>query len=433
VRICIFGLGYVGAVTAACLAAQGHRVVGVDVNNDKVQRIASGETPIIEPGLAELIRTGVAGGLIFATTDHSDALQGADMALVTVGTPTSLTGEADLSFVRRVVVQIGACCASALQPPVVVLRSTVPPGTLDGCAALLKETAPSTGFHLAFNPEFLREGSAVKDFLKPPYTVVGTEDPVAERAVRELYRGLDAPLFVVAPRTAEMLKYVANAWHATKIVFANEVERIARGFGVDGREIMNLIVEDRKLNVSAAYMRPGFAFGGSCLPKDLASMLYHARAMNAPAPLLSGVQESNRLHIELVAEEMLRFGRRRIGVLGLAFKPGTDDLRESPGVVLCKRLIGEGCKVRIFDRAVSAARLTGTNLAYIREKLPHLESLLEASPQDAIRDAELVAVTYASPEFADALTTAPTDAVVFDLARMLPAVSSGLRFDDIAR
>ena len=251
-RICVFGLGYVGAVTAACLAARGHSVVGVDTNPDKTDWINKGESPIIETGLGELIKSGVKKGLITASTDHAQALINADLALVTVGTPTTPAGQPDLSFVRRVVRQIGESCSSSSKSLVLVLRSTVPPGTLQECADLLREVAPGADCHLAFNPEFLREGSAVRDFLDPAHTVIGTRDATAEGALRDMYQGIDAPVFVVAPETAEMLKYVANAWHATKIAFSNEIGRLARGFGVDGRQVMQLLVEDRKLNVSSA-------------------------------------------------------------------------------------------------------------------------------------------------------------------------------------
>jgi GDP-mannose 6-dehydrogenase len=431
-RICVLGLGYVGAVTAACLAGQGHNVVGVDTNPAKAAWINKGESPIIEPGLGELISSGVEKGLIEATTDHERALMGADIALVTVGTPTTSAGQPDLSFVWRVVRQIGESFSSSSKSLVLVLRSTVPPGTLCECAAILRQVSPGVDFHLAFNPEFLREGSAVRDFLDPAYTVIGTQDATAERALRDMYQSIDAPLFVVVPEIAEMVKYVANAWHATKIAFSNEIGRLARGFGVDGREVMQLLVEDHKLNVSSAYMRPGFAFGGSCLPKDLASLLYHAKTMDTPAPLLEAVRESNRLLIDAVADQLLQSGARRIGVLGLAFKPQTDDLRESPSVVLCKRLIGEGCQVKIFDRAVSAARLMGTNLAYIREKLPHFEALLTETPEDAMRDVDVVVVTYATPEFTQALGDASAGTRVLDLAGLFVCVPSQLEYDGIA-
>lgn len=431
-RICVFGLGYVGAVTAACLADQGHSVVGVDTNPAKAAWIDKGESPIIEPGLGELIRAGVGKRLITATTDHAQALMSADLAMVTVGTPTTAAGQPDLSFVRRVVRQIAESCSPSSKSFILVLRSTVPPGTLRECASLLREVSPGVDFHLAFNPEFLREGSAIRDFLDPAYTVIGTQDATAERALRDLYQGIDAPMLIVAPETAEMVKYVANAWHATKIAFSNEIGRLARGFGVDGREVMRLLVEDHKLNVSSAYMRPGFAFGGSCLPKDLAALLHYAKTMGTPAPLLEAVRESNRLLIDLVADQVLQSGARRVGVLGLAFKPQTDDLRESPAVVLCKRLIGEGCQVKIFDRAVSAARLMGTNLAYIRDKLPHFEGLLAETPQDAMQDTEFVVVTYAAPEFAQALSQAPAGTRVFDLAGLFVAVPSQLEYDGIA-
>jgi GDP-mannose 6-dehydrogenase len=352
--------------------------------------------------------------------------------MISVGTPPTSSGALSLEHVERVIAQIAQDSIQRSAAPVVILRSTVPPGTLDRCASLLAAAAPGVDFHLCFNPEFLREGSAVKDFMEPAITVIGTGDGRAEELVRELYADLPAPIHVVEPRVAELLKCVANSWHATKITFANEIGRLARGLGMDGREIMRLIVEDHKLNVSPAYMRPGFAFGGSCLPKDLASILQHAQAMNIPTPLLQGVRDSNRRQIDTVAEEIISSGARSIGVLGLAFKSNTDDLRDSPAVVLCKTLIGEGITLKIFDRAVSAARLMGSNLAYIRANLPHFESLLVESPVDAVRDAELVAVTYASPEFSEALSAASPTTEIFDLAGLAEVPAARERYRGIA-
>ena len=299
---------------------------------------------------------------------------------------------------------------------VIVLRSTVPPGTLEKCQNLLDNITENNPIHLAFNPEFLREGSAIRDYDRPPYTIIGTESAVAEAAVREMYATVEAPIIVVKSAIAEMVKYVANSWHAAKVGFANEIGRIANAFGVDGGEVMNIIVQDTKLNVSPVYMRPGFAYGGSCLPKDLSALIYYARKMDVPVPLLNTIPATNNLQIDLAAQEVLRLGLRRIAILGLAFKPGTDDLRESPTVLLVKRLIGEGCQVKIYDKAVYEARLMGTNLSYIQRNLPHFEALLVGEPEEAIEGAELAIVTHATEEFRQVIAEAPKELRILDIA-----------------
>lgn len=415
-KISIFGLGYVGTVTAACLARDGHKVIGVDVNPQKVALLNAGVSPIVEPELGQLLSEGVAAGLISCTKDPEEAVAASDISLISVGTPSIENGEPDLSYVFDVCKQIGVAVNRKAAPHVIVLRSTVPPGTLEHCLTLLEDVVSSVPIHLAFNPEFLREGSAVRDYYMPPYTVIGTEDPVAQEVVQQMYTKVKAPIIVVKPAVAEMVKYVANTWHAAKVTFVNEIERIAKAFSVDGREVMNIIVRDTKLNVSSAYMRPGFAYGGSCLPKDLNALLYFARKMDVPVPLLSTVPVTNSLQIELAAQEILRSGARRISIFGLAFKAGTDDLRESPAVLLVKRLLGEGCEVKIYDSAVYQASLMGTNLAYIQRNLPHFQSLLVAEPHQALENAELVAVTQTNPGLRQALRDVPEGTRVLDLA-----------------
>jgi GDP-mannose 6-dehydrogenase len=414
-KISIFGLGYVGTVTAACLARDGHQVIGVDVNPQKVALLSAGESPIVEPELGQLLSEGVAAGRITATTDSEQAVAASDISLISVGTPSTENGEPDLSYVFDVCKEIGAAVYRKASPHMIVLRSTVPPGTLERCSTLLGELVSRGLIHLAFNPEFLREGSAIRDYYTPPYTVIGTEDSVAKEVVQQIYSTVEAPVLVVKPAVAEMVKYVANAWHAAKVTFANEIGRIANAFGVDGTEVMNIIVQDTKLNISSAYMRPGFAYGGSCLPKDLSALLYHARKMDVPVPLLTMVPVTNSLQVDLAAQQVLRLGARRISIFGLAFKAGTDDLRESPAVLLVKRLIGEGCEVKIYDSAVYQACLMGTNLAYIQRNLPHFQSLLVAEPHQALEGAELVVVTHSNPEFRQALLNASEATQVLDL------------------
>ena len=419
-RISIFGLGYVGIVTSACLARDGHSVIGVDVNADEVAALAAGRSPIVEPGLAELLEQGVRQGRIRATDDSRRAVAETDISLVSVGTPSQANGAPDLSFVMRVCREIGQAIAAKGSAHTVVLRSTVPPGTTAHCREILSECAGDAALSVAFNPEFLREGSAIYDYDHPPYTVVGTHDPEAEGQLRAMYGAVTAPLVVVAPAISELLKYVCNSWHATKIVFANEVGRMAKEWGVDGREVMALMVEDHKLNVSAAYLRPGFAYGGSCLPKDVRALVHAAGQADIPVPLLAALEMSNQQQVDGALAAILAHRPRRVALLGLAFKAATDDLRESPAVTLAKRLIGEGCELRIYSPDVSMARLLGTNLAYIRENLPHFEGLLVDGLDDLVRWSQVVVVTQVSDEFAEALGGAEESRIIIDLAG-LPA------------
>lgn len=415
-RISIFGLGYVGIVTSACLARDGHSVTGVDVNADKVAALAAGRSPIVEPGVAELLEQGVRDGRIRATTDSGRAVAETDVSLISVGTPSQTNGAPDLSFVMRVCREIGRAIAAKGADHTVVVRSTVPPGTTERCGGILSDHAGDRSVRVAFNPEFLREGSAIYDYDHPPYTVVGTEDPEAERLLRTMYEGVAAPMIVVAPAVSEMLKYVANSWHATKIVFANEVGRLAKEWGLDGRVVMALMVQDHKLNVSAAYLRPGFAYGGSCLPKDVRALVHAATQADVPVPLLTALQPSNQQQVELALAAILEHRPRRVALLGLAFKSATDDLRESPSVTLAKRLIGEGCELRIYAPDVNTARLLGTNLAYIRENLPHFEALLVDGIDDLIGWGEVIVVAQADDEFAESLSGALERRIVIDLA-----------------
>ena len=417
-KVSIFGLGYVGTVSAACMAQDGHEVIGVDVNPAKVQMLGEGKSSIIEPQLDALLQAGVEAGRITATTDVAQAVAASDISLISVGTPPADDGGPNLEYVKSVCRELGRAVRAKGRAHTVVLRSTVPPGTLKTCCELMQEAG--TAVHTAFNPEFLREGSAVRDYVEPPYTIIGTEDDVAEKAVRELYAKVDAPIIRVEPAVAELIKYTANAWHATKIVFANEIGRVANAFEVDGRQVMELITQDTKLNVSKAYMRPGFAYGGSCLPKDLASIVYHAQTRRVAVPLLSAVAQSNQQLVQAALEAALATGKRRVGVLGLAFKADTDDLRESPAVSLIKQLLGEGRQLKIYDAAVNEANLLGANLSYIQQNLPHFSELLVSDVSEAVGSAELVMVTYNSPAFAEALMDASPGKLVLDLAGIFP-------------
>jgi len=356
-RVSVFGLGYVGCVTAACLAKAGHAVVGVDVNAEKVAMINSATSPIVEPGLPELLREVVGAGRLRATTSSDQAVAESDLSLICVGTPSRSNGRIDVDAVVRTGQSIGQAVRKHAEPHTVVLRSTVLPGTAEQylVPALLAGAGGRAATRVAVNPEFMREGSSLNDFSRPPLTLVGCGDPATASLLRLLYESVQAPFVHTSIRTAEMVKYAANAFHALKVCFANEVADVCAALGADGAEVMRVFTMDRKLNVSQAYLRPGFAFGGSCLPKDLRALLYAARAADVSVPLLASVLPSNEGQVRRGVDAVLASRRQRIGVVGLSFKAGTDDLRESPMVALVETLIGKGCDVRILDRNVSMA------------------------------------------------------------------------------
>ncbi|MGO9162861.1 MAG: UDP-glucose dehydrogenase family protein [Streptosporangiaceae bacterium] len=412
-KVAVVGLGYVGTVTAACLASHGHEVWGVDIDADKIDEICAGRSPVAEPGLDALVAQTVAGGTLHATTSYMDALDETDMSLVCVGTPSTARGGTDLSFVRRAVDEIVAA-ARIVQPPAsgqhtLVVRSTVPPGTVDDVLIPaiingLRGTERTIG--VAMCPEFLREGSGVADFFSPPSVIVGTSDLSVAKATSTVFGFLDQPVQVVDVRTAEALKYACNAFHATKVSFTNELARLFRLLGVDSREVMSLFCQDNVLNISPSYLRPGFAFGGSCLPKDLRSLLHLARWNGVDLPMLAGTLATNELVINEVVDRVVQCDARTVALLGLSFKMNTDDLRESPNVELAERLIGKGFEVRIYDQVVKPARLIGTNRRYVESKLPHLGRLLVREPGEALSGAEVAIVSSNEQIVLDALLRA---------------------------
>jgi GDP-mannose 6-dehydrogenase len=419
-KVATFGLGYVGTVTAACLAANGHDVWGVDVDGQKVDLITRGASPVVEPDLDTFIAGAVANRSLHATTHPSDALQGADMSLVCVGTPSSPQGSTDLTSVRRAVDDIGEALRWVAPPASgfhsVVIRSTVPPGTIDHvvtpCLEEHLHRSAGEGFGTAMCPEFLREGSGVADFFTPPLTVVGTPDARVADAVSNLLCFGDQPVHVVAPRIAEALKFTCNAFHATKVSFANEMGRLLRHLDVDTRIVMELFCEDRELNISPSYLRPGFAFGGSCLPKDLRSLLYLGRMNSVDLPLLAGALASNELIVNEVVDRVLAGVGRKAALLGLSFKMRTDDLRESPNVRLAETLIGKGFDVRIYDSIVNPARLVGANRRYVEAKLPHLRRLLFESPAEALDGVDVAIVSCATADVVLALLSASPPRII---------------------
>jgi GDP-mannose 6-dehydrogenase len=412
-KVAVVGLGYVGTVTAACLAAHGHQVWGVDVDAAKVGEIRAGRSPVAEPGLDDLVAQAVAAGTLHASTTCADALDGAELSLVCVGTPSTARGATDLSYIQRAVDDIVAAMATAVPPESgrhsVVVRSTVPPGTIDNVVipALAAGAGRVPALGAAMCPEFLREGSGVADFYAPPMIVVGTRDPVVGETVASVFGFLDKPVQVVDVRIAEALKYACNAFHATKISFANELSRLFRHLEVDSREVMELFCQDQVLNISPSYLRPAFAFGGSCLPKDLRSLLHLARINGADMPLIAGTMATNELVINDVVERVVATDSRTVALLGLSFKMNTDDLRESPNVELAERLIGKGFDVRIYDRIVNPARLIGANQRYVEAKLPHLSRLLVNEPGEALRGADLAIASASEPAVIGALLAAP--------------------------
>ena len=435
-RISIFGLGYVGSVSAACLADRGATVIGVDVSSVKVEMINEGRSPIIEEGLGDLVSAAVSAGRLSATSDVAEAIAATDLSLICVGTPSRGNGGLDLTAVQRVAESIGLALRDKEGPHVVVVRSTMLPGSTEAVVieALERTSGRSIGPDLAvcYHPEFLREGSSIRDFHNPPFTIVGGEDSAAIAKVAALYDGIDAPVITTGYRVAEMLKYACNAFHALKITFANELGRVCKEQGIDSHEVMSIFGRDTKLNISTAYLRPGYAFGGSCLPKDLRALLHHARRNDVEVPLLASLLPSNDRQVEAAYDLVTAGGERRIGVVGLSFKPGTDDLRESPLVTLVERLIGRGREVRVHDPNVAMAQVHGANRAYIAQELPHVVSILTDSLDELLADSEVIVLGNASPEAADAARLARPEQRIVDLARAVDSVPDGVGYEGLA-
>lgn len=431
-RLSIFGLGYVGTVCAGCLAGQNHHIVGVDVNEAKVDLLSRGRVPLFETRLDDLVGAAVARGTLTATTDARLAVADTEMSLVCVGTPSKPDGSLDTTALCSVVRQIGTAIAQKGQFHHVVIRSTVLPGTLRNLLLPILEetTGGSIGglFGLASNPEFMREGSAVDDFHHPPKTVIGEFDAATADALEALYAGLPAPLFRTAVEVAEFAKYADNSWHALKVTFANELGAIAQLAGIDSRAVMDIFTADRKLNISAAYLKPGFAFGGSCLPKDTRAIVALAAASGLDVPVLANLIVSNERQIERGIAWILRSGCRKIAFFGLSFKAGTDDLRESPFLRMVAPLIAEGCSVRIFDRNVQLRNLVGANRDHLLKMLPQASELLVTESVQATADAELIVVTADAPEYRDALRTIGDDQIVYDFGRVAGGETLGERY-----
>ncbi|PYQ33892.1 MAG: GDP-mannose dehydrogenase [Acidobacteria bacterium] len=429
-QISVFGLGYVGCVTASCLAKAGHEVIGVDVNSEKVEMINAGISPVIEPGLGDLVADAVSHGRLKATISSDEAIGQSDLAMICVGTPSARNGRIDLTAIQRVGRDIGRALDGRAEIYTVVLRSTVLPGTTETLLIPSLRNGLGQGSEeaiaVAVNPEFMREGSSLSDFEHPPFTLVGCSDDDTAGVLRALYEQINAPFVHTSVRVAEMTKYVSNAFHALKICFANEIGDLCESLGVNAQEVVSTFLMDRKLNVSEAYLRPGFAFGGSCLPKDLRALLHAAREADVRLPLLSAIDPSNEQQIRHGIEAVLDTRKRRIGVVGLAFKAGTDDLRESPMVTLVETLIGKGCAVRIFDPKVRIAALVGANRLYIEKEIPHITSLMCEDMESLLAHADVVVIGSPGEDATRALAQCRSDQIVVDLTRgsIRPPVSA---------
>jgi GDP-mannose 6-dehydrogenase len=419
-KISVFGLGYVGAVSCGCLPELGHEVIGVDTNPLKIKMINDGQSPVVEDGINELIASAVKNGKLQATNDVEHAILHSQVSLISVATPSNPNYSPNLTAVDEVIRTIGAVLRKKAEPHVIVLRSTVPPGTTVNriLPALLESSGRSIGrgLSLVFNPEFLREGSSVKDFHNPPQTVIGSLDEAGYLAMEQMYAGLPGAFVRTSTEVAESVKYLCNVFHALKIVFANEAGSVLKASGLDGREVMKIFCQDTQLNISAAYLRPGFAFGGSCLPKEVKGFLTLARDLNVPIPALGGLLDSNEAHIKRAYDLIARDGRRKVALFGLAFKPGTDDMRDSPLVALAERLLGKGFEVSIFDGFVKLSRLLGKNKDFIEREIPHLDKLLRESPEAAMHNAEILVIGHADAHARQAIVARAKGRRIVDLS-----------------
>jgi GDP-mannose 6-dehydrogenase len=421
VNVSIFGLGYVGTVTAACLAHRGHHVIGVDTNRFKVDSINSGRCPIVEPGLDELLRTVLDRGQLEATDDVNSAVLKSDISLICVGTPSNPNGSLDLEQVLRVAEQIGEVLKSKPGYHGIALRSTVLPGTVDNIVQTIESVSGKRAeqdFGVASNPEFLREGTSIADFENPPFTVVGVNDDKLAHLLTELYQDLGAPLHFVKVKEAELLKYACNAFHAVKVTFANEIGAISKQLGIDSHTVMGIFAADVKLNISPLYLKPGFAFGGSCLPKDIRAITHESRTLDISTPLLNSLVVSNQVQIDRVVDWVIEKKRKRVGILGLSFKSGTDDLRESPVVRVVETLLGKGFSLSIYDPNVNISKLLGANRSYIEQEIPHVSSLMKDSAAEVLDQSDVVLIANRGSGFEEVPRMLRPGQTVLDLIRV---------------
>lgn len=434
-KISIFGLGYVGAVSAGVLAAEGHSVIGVDPNQTKVDMINDGKTPIIEKDIGDIIANGVAAGRLKATTDVGEAVRESDLSFICVGTPSQSNGSLDLTYVERVCEQIGQSLRLNANFHVVVARSTMLPGSMmETVIPALEQASGKTAgadFGVCNNPEFLREGTAVYDFYHPPKTVIGETDQRSGEMLASIYSDLDAPLIRTDVATAEMVKYTDNVWHALKVGFANEIGNICKTVGIDGHAVMDIFCQDTKLNLSSYYMKPGFAFGGSCLPKDVRALTHKARTLDLEVPILNAIMPSNRYQVDRGFDMIVASGRKKIGVLGFSFKAGTDDLRESPIVEVIERLLGKGYDVKIYDKNVNIASLVGANRDFILNQIPHISKMMTDSIEDVLEYSEVIVIGNGSAEFKEIPDRISEEQTVIDLVRIVDRQSEEGSYEGI--
>ena len=434
-NISIFGLGYVGAVSAGCLAKEGHNVIGVDPNHTKVDLINQGMTPIIENDIGEIIKSSREAGYLRATADITEAVNQSDISLVCVGTPSQMNGSLDLKYVRRVCEEIAVALKEKNEFHVIVMRSTMLPGSMFNVVIpTLEEFSGKTAgvdFGVCNNPEFLREGTAVHDFYHPPKTVIGETDTRSGDLLSELYVKMDAPKIRTDVKTAEMVKYTDNVWHALKVGFANEIGNICKAVGIDGHDVMDIFCQDTKLNLSPYYMKPGFAFGGSCLPKDVRALTYKARILDLDVPILNAIMPTNEHQVERGLQMVMEKGSKKVGILGFSFKAGTDDLRESPIVELTERLLGKGYDIRLYDRNVNLAKLVGANRDYILNRIPHISKLMLSGIEEVLDHADTLVIGNGDDDFKNILNKLREGQVVVDLVRINKARSQEGKYDGI--
>ncbi|MBL4852248.1 MAG: UDP-glucose/GDP-mannose dehydrogenase family protein [Gammaproteobacteria bacterium] len=434
-KISIFGLGYVGAVSAGCLAKEGHTVIGVDPYQPKVDLINSGQTPVIEDEIGAIVSNAVKSGSLRATTDVQNAVNNSEMSFICVGTPSLLNGGLDLKYVRNVCEQIGEAIRQKDGFHVVVARSTMLPGTMSDVVIPVLEEASGkkagVDFGVCNNPEFLREGTAVYDFYHPPKTVIGETDSKSGDLLASIYAKLDAPLIKTDVRTAEMVKYSDNVWHALKVGFANEIGNISKAVGLDGHVVMEIFCQDTKLNLSPYYMKPGFAFGGSCLPKDVRALTYKAHSLDVDVPILDSIMISNKYQVERGLNMITEKGNKQIGILGFSFKAGTDDLRESPIVELIERLLGKGYDLKLYDKNVNLAKLVGANRDYIMNQIPHISKLMVGSIDDVLEHGRTIVIGNGDKDFTSVMDRLKDDQVIVDLVRITQDRSKEGRYDGI--
>src|SRR6266581_723854 len=427
-KLSVWGLGYVGTVSAGCLAQEGHDVIGVDSEQTKVDLINAGKTPIIEKDIGRIIKQQVAAGRLSATTDAAVAVQRTDLFLICVGTPSRSNGDIELKYVRRVCEQIGTALRNHQGAPVVAIRSTMLPGTMRDVVIPTLEACSGrragTEFGVCINPEFLREGTAVHDFFNPPKTIIGELNRASGDPLTNLYARIEAPLVRTDIETAEMVKYADNAWHALKVGFANEIGNVCKALEIDSHSVMDIFCQDLKLNLSSYYLKPGFAFGGSCLPKDLRALLHRAKSLDVSLPILSSILPSNALQVERAVGAVIEQGNRKVGILGFSFKAGSDDLRDSPVVELTERLLGKGFDLRVYDSNVRMASIHGANRDYILNHIPHISRLMVASIDEVLEHAGTIVIGNAAPEFRDVPRRLGLRQTLIDLVRVCDSRSA---------